>query len=129
VVFGIAGDVQLKPVLQFVQKSDQLEVGFNAHPDIRVGELFSNTDAVLLVGDVRLERLHVVLAVGVLDVAEQLGPFSGQVVASSEQIPCGSHLGRVDVGHGESTAAHESGDLAGIDAIVLGLPSVYGFHV
>jgi len=106
VVFGIAGDVQLKPVLQFVQKSDQLEVGFNAHPDIRVGELFSNTDAVLLVGDVRLEGLHVVLAVGVLDVDKQLGPLPGQVVAPSEEIPCGPHFSWVDIGHGESAAAH-----------------------
>ena len=45
---------------------------------------------------------QVVLAVGVLDVAEQVGALAGQVVAAAQQIAGGAHLGGIDVGHGEA---------------------------
>ncbi len=41
---------------------------------------------------------EIVLASGVLDMAEEFCPLSHQVVASSEKISCGPHFGWIDVG-------------------------------
>jgi len=62
-------------------------------------------------------------------VAEQVGALAGEVVAPAQQVSRRTHLGGVDVGHWERAAAHEGGDLERVDAVVLGLPPVDGFHV
>ena len=128
-LLGVVQDVELDLPLEVIELGDQLEVGFDADPDVRIDELFGDGLPVGLVGDPGAERLHVVLAVGVLDVTDEVGALTGQEVASSQKIPGGAHGGGIDVGHGEVTAAQESGDLAGIDAVVLGLPAVDGLHV
>jgi hypothetical protein len=49
--------------------------------------------------------------------------------AASQKVPGGAHLRGVHVGHGEHPAPQEHRDLLGVDPIVLGLPTVDGFHV
>src|SRR5262249_13022798 len=49
--------------------------------------------------------------------------------AAAEQVACGAHAGRVDVGDRDVAAAEQAGDLAGVDLIVLALAAVNGFHV
>ena len=52
-----------------------------------------------------------------------------RVEAAPQQVSCGAHLGRVDIGLRDHAAAQECGDLKSIDPIVLGFAAVDGFHV
>lgn len=91
--------------------------------------MLGHPGAVALVRDALGERGEIVLAVGLLDVGEKLGPFARKVATPAQEIARGAHLPRVDVGHGDVSAAQEYGDLVRIDPVVFGLPAVYGFHV
>src|SRR5262249_19498311 len=71
----------------------------------------------------------VVLAVGVLDMGDDLGAFVDEVHAAAEQIAGGAHAGRVGVGQRDVAAAEQAGDLAGVDLVVLALAAVDGPHV
>jgi hypothetical protein len=51
------------------------------------------------------------------------------MIASSQQIPGCSHLGRIRIGHGDHAPSEENGDLTGIDFIVFGFTAMDGFHV
>src|SRR5436309_2554749 len=46
-----------------------------------------------------------------------------------EQIAGRAHLGRIDIGLGHHASSQQRRDLEGVDAIVLGLAAVDGFHV
>ena len=52
-----------------------------------------------------------------------------QVTAPAQQIAGGAHARRVDVGLRQHPAAHQPGDLVGVDLVVLGLAPVDGTHV
>ena len=47
---------------------------------------------------------EIALAVGVLDVAEEIGAFTDEVVAAPEEVAGGAHLLGVDVDLGEHTS-------------------------
>ena len=69
------------------------------------------------------------MAIGVLDMRDQLSPPADQVGLAAQEIPGGPHPGGIDIGLGEHTGSQELGDLERIDAIVLGLAPMDGFHV
>ena len=48
--------------------------------------------------------------VGVLDVREEFGTFSHEVVAASEKVPGGAHGPGIDVGYRESASAEQGGN-------------------
>ena len=75
------------------------------------------------------EGRKVVLAVGVLDMDEELSSVVDHEGASSQEISDCPHAARVGVGERKSAASDENGNLLGIDSVVLGFTSMDGFHV
>ena len=72
---------------------------------------------------------QIILASGILDMGIEFGSFSHEVIASSEQIPCRPHFGRIGISHRDHASSEKDGDLLGIDLIVFGLSAVNSFHV
>jgi len=62
-------------------------------------------------------------------VAEQLGSMADEIQAPAQEVSGRAHEGGVDVGLGDHPSSQESGDLVGIDLVVLGLASVDSLHV
>ena len=73
--------------------------------------------------------IQVVLTVGILDMGQELCSFSHQMVPSPHEISRCPHLLRVDIGLGIMPPRQKSGDLLGIDLVVLCLASMDGFHI
>jgi hypothetical protein len=126
---GDAEDVAFEVPYHTVEVIDEIEIGLDASSNARVGELLSDALAMDLVGNLSAELGKVALAVRVLDVGEEFGAFTCEVIPTSEEIAGGAHLPGVDVGLREHAATKKSGDLAGINSIVLGFTSVDGFHI
>jgi hypothetical protein len=63
----------------------------------------------------------VVLAVRLLDVREALGACACQRHTAPEEVPCGAHGSRRDVGLGEQAAAAQHRHRLRVDGLVLGL--------
>jgi len=103
------------------------QVCSNAGLDGRIGNPFGYSGTVGSVSDLFADLGQIVLAVGVLNVNQQLGPFAHEVSPTAQQITSGTHLGLVDVGHRDHAAAQQDGDFLGVDAIVLALPPWMAF--
>ena len=84
---GGADDVELELGEQLVVVIDQLEVDLDALAHAGIGEALGDAGAVGLVGELLAGLGEVVLAVGVLDVGEQLG-------ALARSGACGGAAGR-----------------------------------
>ena len=72
---------------------------------------------------------QIVLAVGILHVGQEFGPFARQMHAAPQQVAGRPHLGRIDIGLREHTAAQQHGNLLGVDLVVFGLAAMDGFHI
>jgi hypothetical protein len=90
---------------------------------------FRHPVPVRLVGQRLPELGQVVLAVGLLDVREELGALTCQMSAAPEQVAGGPHLGGIDVGLREHPATQQNGDVLGVDRVVFGLAAVDRFHI
>ena len=71
----------------------------------------------------------VILVIGVLDMGNELSPFSCEVSATPEQVSGGAHVGRINIGHGHHAAPKQRCYLICVYFVVLGFASVDGFHV
>jgi hypothetical protein len=92
-------------------------------------EPFYDSFSVLGFGNASQEVGKVILASGVLDMGIELGPFSHEVISSSEEIPRCAHFGRVDISLRKHASPEQGGDLMGVDLIVFGFSSMDSFHV
>jgi hypothetical protein len=92
-------------------------------------EPFDDPFPVLGFGNASQEVGKIILASGVLDMGIELGPFSHEVISSSEEIPGCAHPGGVDISLRNHAAPEQGGDLMGVDLIVFCFSSVDGFHV
>ncbi len=126
VLARVTEDVALEVSDEAVVVVDELDIDLYAVTDDRIGELLGQSDAVDLVSDLPAELGQVALAVGVLDVAGEITPFADEVGPPAHEASGGPHPLGVDVGEGKGAAAEQGGDLAGVDPVVLGLPSVDG---
>jgi len=129
VVSGVSEDEAFEVARQPVEMVDELEIGLDAPSNVGVNELTGNAFPVDLVGDLFTELGEIALAIGVLDVGEEIGTFPCEVIATPQEIPCGAHGGWVDVGLGQHAGSEEPGDLTGIDSVVFDLGAVDRFHV
>ena len=114
---------------ELVIEIEELKVHFDAFLDAGVREALSDAVTVCLVGQLFFEFFEVVLAVGVLDVDEQLRPFSHDVISTAQQITGCAHGSGVGVGHREGASAEEGGDFFRIDSIVLAFAAMDSLHV
>jgi len=71
----------------------------------------------------------VILVIGVLDMGNELSPFSCEVSATPEQISGGAHIGRINIGHGHHAAPEQGRDLICVYFVVLGFAAMDGFHI
>jgi len=82
------------------ERGTDLDAGSNG----AVGEACSNTGAVGPMSDTLLERREIVLGVGVLDMGLEFRFLTSHVQPAAQQIPCGAHPLRINVGHWEHPA-------------------------
>jgi hypothetical protein len=118
--------------LQLFDREDivlSVETTDRRYPTLWVGEALSDAVTVSLVGQLLFEFFEVVLAVGVLDVDEQLRPFSHDVISTAQQITGCAHGSGVGVGHREGASAEEGGDFFRIDSIVFAFAAMDSLHV
>lgn len=108
---------------------DHLQVDFHVLLNAGVVESIHDPLPVFGLGNAPERVREIVLASGVLDMAEELCPLSHQMISSSQKISCGPHLGGIDVCLSEHAASQECGDLVGIDLVVLALSPMDCFHV
>ena len=129
VLTRVSKDVAFEIPDRAIEVIDEFEIGRDTHANIGIFELFGDTLAMNFIGDLLAELGEVVLAVGVLDVAKEIGAFSHQVGTPAHEIPGGAHGSGIDVGLRDHACAKESADFLRIDSVVLGFTSMDGFHV
>src|SRR6266849_1744151 len=75
----------------------------------------------------RRGSLRAILAGRVDHVRDELRTLVDEEAAPTQQVACRAFAARIDVGHREHAAAQQTGDLGGVDAIVLDLPPWIAF--
>jgi len=126
---GHGNDAAFHPGNDGIIGLDDGKISPDHFPDRGVLKLLSNSFPVLGFGDPAEIVGEVVLTPGVLNVSVEFGPFSHEMVSSSEQIPGGSHTGRIGIRHGDHPSSEQDGNLVGVDLVVFGFAAVNGFHV
>jgi hypothetical protein len=127
--FGGVANVSLPVPEPLVRAADQCQVHCQAFRDRSVGKPLRDARAVGFVGQLFPDLRQGVLAVRLLDVAEQLRPLPGEVHAASEQVAGGAPLRGIDIGLWEHAAAEQYGDRVGVDPSVLGRAPMHRFHL
>ena len=117
-------------VEEFIVMLDEGDIEFNAFLYAGIGEAVGNAYFHPVAFPCDPSHIgKVILVIGVLDMGDELSPFSGEMTATPEQIPGGAHVGRIHIGHGHHTTTQQGRYLIGVDFIVLGLASMYCFHI
>lgn len=96
---------------------------------LRIGKVIGNRTARSFVGHSNFDFRQIVLDGRTAHMAEQIGPAADQEAASAQQIAGRPHLGWIDIGHGKHATTEQTGNLLGIDLVVLYLAAVYRLHV
>jgi hypothetical protein len=125
---GRFDDVSLQVAEERVIVADQREVHFHTLLDGRVGKPRSDAVAVRFVGNMLPKIEQIVLAVGLLDVGQQLCPFAYERHAPPQQVPGRTHRGGIDVGLRKHAPAEQHGTLVGVDLVVFGLAAMDRLH-
>jgi hypothetical protein len=61
--------------------------------------------------------------------SQEFTAFAGQMHASTQQVAGGAHLGWIDIGLREHTAAEQHSDFMGVDLVVFGLAAMDSLHI
>jgi len=128
-LIGATDDILLQHRQYPVVGIDHVEVGGHGHAHRGLVKPLQEPFPVLRFGNPSQGDLEVVLTGGVLGVGKELGPLAHQMVAATHQVPRGPHLLRVDVGHGDQASPQQSGDLLGVDLVVLAFAAMDGPHI
>jgi hypothetical protein len=107
---------------------DQPEIDVDVLVPRGIVKTFGHAVTVGCGGDLFVNLGRIVLAVGILDMAQELRSLAQQVGPASQEVTGGTHLRWIDVGWREHAAAKEGSNLVGIDRVMLGLAAVDGFH-
>jgi hypothetical protein len=89
---------------QIVKCLDHGKIGLNRCAHRRIVKAFCHSAMVELARDVFVESRQIVLDVGVLDMGQQQAALANHIGATSQQIPCGPHFGRIRIGKGQGAA-------------------------
>ena len=126
---GLPDDGLFEVTDEFIVGVAEGQIGLHALLEHGIVESVGNRSPLVLVDEGSRRPGQVVLMEGVLDVGHELGPLADEVGPTPQKVPGRSHLGWIDVGHGEKASPEQAGDLEGIDAVVLGLAPMDGLHV
>ena len=129
VYLGRSDDEEFEIREQGIVVIDKHKIDFDALLHAGIREAFGNATSVGFVGDLFADLREVVLAVGVLNMAEEFGTLSLEVVATPEEVPGRAHLLGINVSHRDHVSAKENTDLFGIDTIVFGFASMDRLHI
>ncbi len=100
-LLGHGDNGQLQVPQQLVIIVDQGEVHRDAFLDRGSGKALGDPGAVGLVRDLCADVGQVILAIGLLDMCQQLSPLAHEMYAASEQVSRGAHGRGIDVGVGQ----------------------------
>jgi hypothetical protein len=128
VLLGGFEEVSLQVAAQLVIVGDQGEVYFHALLHRSIGKPRSDARAVGFGGQLLPNLGEVLLAIGMLDVAQQLRPPPGAIHPAPQQVAGRTPLGRLDIRLREHPAPEQHGHLLRIELIALGLTPMNGFH-
>jgi hypothetical protein len=95
----------------------------------RISTALGDPRTVGVVGHLLADRRPMILAVGLLDVCQALGPFAGQMHPAPEPVAGRPHGGRIDIGLREPTTAQQRRNFLCIDRVVFGLAPMDGLQV
>jgi hypothetical protein len=107
---------------------NERQITCNTLVDGGIGKALGTPLAVGFVGDLFANGRQVILAVGILHVREELGPFVCQMQAAPKQGTGGAHVGGRDIGLREHAATEQGGNLWRIDLVVFGLAAMDSLH-
>jgi hypothetical protein len=122
-------EVSLQVAQEMIVGVEQRQVPFQAFLDRRVGEPRSDARAVGFVGQLFPDLGPVVLAMRLLDVAQQRRPVPGERHPAPEQVTGRPQIGGIDVRLREPAAAEQDGKRVGVKRVVCGLAAGDRFHV
>jgi len=86
VAFSLFLDIAFEAAEQAIVEVEEIEIDLDAFAYGGIGEVIGDSLPVRLEGDLFPELGEVVLAVGVLDVGEELGALSHKVISAAEEI-------------------------------------------
>lgn len=129
VPFGLADDIEFQIGNQVVIEVGELEIDLHAFLDGGIREVIGESLPMGRNGELLFKVGKIVLAFGVIDMSQKLGPFMDEVVSPSEEVPGGAHAFGIDIGRREGSTPEQNGDLFGVDFVVFGLSTVDGFHI
>jgi len=119
---------QLQVPQQLVLIVEEGEVHRDAFVDGGIGTPLRDPRPSGLVRALCADLGHVVLAVGVLDLRQQLSAFPHEMYPAPEQIPGRPHCRGRDLGLGQHTATQQDSHFLGSNCVVLGFAPVNGLH-
>jgi hypothetical protein len=89
--------------------AEQREVHFNALLDSRAGKAFGHSALVGLIRELLVDLREIVLAVDILNMRQELGPFAQEMHAALEQASGAAHFGGIDLRLRKHAAAEQVG--------------------
>jgi hypothetical protein len=122
-------DGSLQVVKDLVVVTHAPEVHRNTLWHGRIGKPRRDASPVRLLSQLRANRGQMVLAVGMLNRREPLGPLAREMHATPEESTGRPHRGGIDIGLREHPAPQQHGDRLGVDRVVLGLAAVERLHI
>lgn len=126
----LLGDAPFEFCDDGVEGVDEQQVTGDDHSGIDVVEAPDDFSAIAFVFDEFGWYVEdVVLSAEGLQMAKGRGPAPHKIVSSSEQVAGAAHVSWIGISQGEEIGFEQIGNLAGVDAVILHLPAVDGFHV
>jgi hypothetical protein len=122
-------DRQLDVAQQPIIVVNQRKIDFDAFLYRGIREPLGDSLAVGFLRNLFADLGQVILAVGILDMGEQLGACAREMQAPPQEITGRTHLRRIDIRLGQHAATQQPGNFLGVDLIVFRLATMDGFHI
>jgi len=128
-VFGGLAEGEFDIAKQLIVIGEEREIDFETLVHSRISTALGDPITVGFIGHLFADRRQMILAVGMLDVCQELGPLACQRHPAPEPVAGRPQGGRIDRGRREPPTAQQHGHLVGIARVVFGLAPMDGLHV
>ena len=106
-VFGGVEEGEFDIAKPLIVIAAEREIHFDTLVHSRISKAFGDPITVGFVGNLFADRRQIILAVGLLDVCQALGPCACQLHPAPEQVAGRPHGSRIDIGLREHTPAKQ----------------------
>jgi hypothetical protein len=127
-VFGGFEEGEFDIAKQLIVIADECEIHFDTLVHSRISEACGDPITVGFVGNLFADRRQIMLAIGILDVCQELGPFAHPGEAAPEQVAGRPHRRGLDRRLGPQAATQRRGTRVGSARVVCGLAPGEGVH-